>query len=235
MRKPYIAMPTRDRPTAETQFCLLEMCRSFDRARMPHKIRYTLGDSMLPKTRNYFVADFLASDCTDLIMLDDDVWWEDGAILRLLSHPCDVVGGVYPKRQEPLEYPVRRLDGAVLDPVSGLLEVKYLPGGFLRMTRECLEAMTKHYEHLAYHDPDCPNATATALFWFELRVDEDKHKRLAPWGEDFEFCWKWREMGGKVWLDSLLRFYHIGRKRYEGCYADDLPASSFIQSVQSAA
>jgi hypothetical protein len=231
MRKPYVAMMTRDRPQTETQFCLLEMQRGFDRAKMPHKMRYTVGDSMIPKTRNYFVADFLASDCTDLIMIDDDLWWEDGAVQRLLSHDCDLVGGVYPKRQEPLEYPIRRLDGATLDPVTGLLEVKYLPGGFLRATRKCLEEMIKHFANLAYHDPDCPNATAHALFWFELRPDEDRGTTLSPWGEDFEFCRKWREMGGAVYLDALLRFHHVGRKRYTGCYADDMPASALIRSA----
>lgn len=233
MQKIYVAMMTRDRPQTETQFCLLEMQRGFDRAKLPHKIRYTVGDSMIPKTRNFFVADFLASDCTDLVLLDDDLWWEDGAVQRLLSHDCDLVAGVYPKRQDPLEYPVRRLEGAMLDPVTGLMEVKYLPTGFMRIRRSCLEAMTAHYADLAYTDFDCPNNIAHALFWFELRPDEDLGTKLSPWGEDFEFCRKWRAMGGKVHLDALLKFQHIGRKRFEGCYADDLPASALL--TQSAA
>jgi hypothetical protein len=228
-RKVYVAMMSRDRPQTETQFCLLEMQRGFDRERIPHRIRYTVGDSMIPKTRNFFVADFLASDCTDLIMLDDDLWWEDGAVQRLLRHDCDLVAGVYPKRQDPLEYPVRRLEGAALDPKTGLLEVKYLPTGFMRITRKCLEQMTAHYSELAYTDFDCPNNIAHALFWFELRPDEDLGTKLSPWGEDFEFCRKWREMGGKVYLDALLKFSHIGRKRFTGCYADDLPASALLQ------
>lgn len=227
-RKVYIAMPTRDRPHIETQFSLLAMQRDFDKNRVPHVMRYTIGDSMLPKVRNFYVADFLASNCTDLIMLDDDLKWEDGAIMRLLSHDCEVVGGVYPKREEPKTYPVKLLPGQLVDPKTGLLEVQFLPTGFLRITRSCLERMVAAYPHLAYYDKDAPGETAHALFWFDLHPDPE-NGRLTCWGEDFTFCRRWRDIGGKVMADTLLHFFHMGGKGYQGCYAEDLPASMFAQ------
>lgn len=234
MRKVYIAMPTMDKPEVQTQFCLLETLRGLETKRIPYKMRYTFRGAILPKVRNFFVADFLASDCTDLVMLDDDLWWEDGALLRLLSHDCDLVGGVYPKRQDPIEYPVRRVDGAEVD-ANGLLEVKYLPTGFLRMTRTCLERMVQAYGHLSYDDNDCPNKTAHALFWYDIAPDPDEDRERAFWGEDFTFCRRWREIGGTVKLDTLLTFGHIGKKAFMGCYGDDLAAVEAQQVTQSAA
>jgi hypothetical protein len=161
-------------------------------------------------------------------MLDDDLSWEEGAVNRLLSHPCDVVGGVYPKRSDPLCYPVRRLPHGEFDQKTGLLEVELLPTGFLRITRTCLEAMVKEYPHLAYDDDAVPGGVSHALFWVELQDDPDKAGKRRIVGEDFSFCQKWRAMGGKVYADTLLRFRHWGKKGFEGCYADTLPVSAIL-------
>jgi hypothetical protein len=228
-QKVMIGMPMRDRPQAETSFSLLEMQRGFDKARIPHKILYTVGDSILPKTRNAFVAKFLASDYTDLIMLDDDVVWEEGAVNRLLSHKCEVVAGLYPKREETLVFPCRRKPGAPFDPVTGLLEMELVPTGFLRMTRSCLERMVASYPDLAYRDYDLPNKQAHALFWFDLAPDPDDPSINTIWGEDFSFCRKWRAIGGQIFADTLLHFKHIGQKAFSGCYAEVLPVSEILQ------
>lgn len=228
-RHVYLAMATRDKPEIETQMALLHTLRDLEKAGHKMTMKYIVKDSMIPKTRNQFVMDALDRGCTDLVMLDDDVVWERQAILRLLSHDCDVVGGVYPKRVDPLQYPVRLLPGAKLDQDTGLMEVKYLPAGFLRMTDRCLKAMVERYRHLRYKDEDCPGGFATALFWFDLHPDDDD-AGLVPWGEDFTFCRRWREMGGKVMLDTLLRFGHMGRKRYDGCYAETMPVAGLFRA-----
>lgn len=229
-QKVYVAMMTRDRPEIETSLALLNTIREIEKSGGRMTLKYVVRDSIIPKTRNQFVADFLASDCTDLVMLDDDVVWEPNALLRLLSHDCDVVGGVYPKRRDPIEYPVRRLEGAELDQRTGLLEVQFLPTGFLRMTRACLERMTDYYADLRYKDDDATGGYAHALFWFDLHPDPDCGE-LTVWGEDFTFCRRWQEIGGKVYLDALLRFKHMGRKAYEGCYAETFPIGMLVKKV----
>lgn len=229
-RKVFVAMMSRDKPEMETSMALLYTMREIEKAGGRMVLKYVVKDSMIPRTRNAFVADFLASDCTDLVMLDDDVVWDRDAVLRLLSHDCDVVGGVYPKRSDPLQYPVRLLDGATLDQVTGLMEVKYLPGGFLRMTRAALEKMIAAFPHLRYRDRDAPGGYAHALFWFDLAPD-DEDGEIETWGEDFTFCRRWREIDGKVMCDTLLRFKHIGRKAYEGCYAETFPIAMLFREA----
>lgn len=235
MTKAYIAMASYiGRPDVETQQSLVNSCLDLKTHSIDVNLRIAVGSSIISMTRNAFVADFLASDCTDLVMIDDDLAWEDGALRRLLSHPCDVVGGAYPKRGDTLEYPVKRLPGARVDQVTGLMEVMLLPTGFLRMSRACLESMVKHYAHLEYFDRGAKGKRAHALFWFDLApgIDADSPKDLPEvWGEDFTFCRRWREMGGKVHLDTLLTFKHIGRKAWTGCYAESMPVASLFEAA----
>ena len=233
-QKAYIAMPTlHGRPDVATMASVIETMCGLQAAGIPVKFKPVPGDSIISRTRNFFVADFLASDCTDLVMIDDDLAWEPGSVRRLLSHDCDLVGGVYPKRQDDLAFPVRRKAGARVDYATGLMEVDLLPTGFLRMRRGMLEAMVKAHPHLAYRDANGPDLLFHALFWVELGAgfDAKPGDPLEIWGEDFTFCRRWLEMGGKVWRDTLLKFQHIGRKAWGGCYAETLPVAAMFETA----
>ena len=45
------------------------------------------GINPISNCRNFALAEFLASDCTDLVFVDDDVAWQRGALPRLAKHP----------------------------------------------------------------------------------------------------------------------------------------------------
>jgi hypothetical protein len=235
----YLAMPTyTGQPRAETFHCLLNEVRRMFALGWQVRVKFTVGDSMIFRTRNMFLADAYAQpEVTDLVMIDDDVNWEDGALIRLLSHPCDMVCGVYPKRQDRLEFPAKSVPGAVPDG-RGLLEMRMVPTGFLRITRAAIGAMIEAYPERAYREEALPGGKAWALFFNELHQDEDQPAEDGLkdlWGEDFTFCRLWRRIGGKIYADTLLRFQHVGRKAYEGCYAEHLPSSPHYVRAASAA
>lgn len=224
MRKVYLAMPSATgKPDLETFHCLLASVREVERAGFHVMVKFCIRDFIPARMRNQFLMHFVQSGYDDLVFIDDDMGWEDGALLRLLSHDVDVVGGVYPKRQDKLEYPVKRLPGAEFDKETGLLEVKYLPTGFMRITRKCAVEMIEKHKHLAYYDENIkPDKTAYAVFWFDLLPTGDGHTDLPEiWTEDYSFCRKWRDIGGRCYADTYLTFRHIGRKAWEGCYALD--------------
>lgn len=186
------------------------------------------GSGLIHTVRNYFVAKMLAGDFTDLFFLDDDVGTEDAqAGIRLLEAPVDVAAGVYPTRFEPQKWMVRYIQGQKelwTDPKHGLLEVEGVPAGFLRISRDCLLQMVYHYPELEYEDEDCPDGRTWGLFYPEIR---DRHS----FGEDMNFCLKWRAIGGKVWVDPLIHFKHIGRKAYEGCFGDWLRSRERLEAI----
>lgn len=232
----YLAMPTyTGTPRAETFHALLNEVREMERRGWTVRVKFTVGDSMIFRTRNMFVADVIAHpEVTDLVMIDDDVDWESGALIRLLQHPCDVVCGVYPKRQEKLEFPCKSMPGAIPDR-NGLLEMRMVPTGFLRITRETLVKMVERYPERAYRETALPGGKAWALFFNELRIDEDAPAEDGLkdlWGEDFAFCKLWTGMGGKIYADTLLAFQHIGKHAFTGCYAEVIPG--YLDSLKPA-
>jgi hypothetical protein len=219
-RNIYIACPTfSGKADIETFHCLRQAADGIRRVGWQCEYRFTVGNSLISHARDSFVADFLHSECTDLVMLDDDIWWEDDAILRLVSHGKDVCGGVYPLKQDDIRFPVKRIKGEEPDD-NGLLKVAMLPGGFLHISRNCAEKMTEHYRHLRYVDDRLAHKENCALFLPEIVADEGCEPSL--WGEDFMFCRRWRAIGGECYADTLLRFKHIGRKAWEACYAEYL-------------
>lgn len=157
------------------------------------------GNTEIGAARQEIIDAFLASDCTDLIFVDDDVCWQAGAIQKLLGHKVDLVGGVYPKRKDPIEFPINWLARTELHAVDGLLEVASLPTGFLRISRQCATQM-----HEAFG----------ALMFDNIREGDRR------FSEDISFCKRWRSIGGQVWADPEIKMGHIGNKLFDGHLGD---------------
>lgn len=178
-----------------------------------------LGHADIYLLRAQLLANFLADKtATDLVMVDSDVGWEPLGLQKLLSHDVDVVAGVYPKRQEPLTFMFRscREDGEALmgDPATGLIEVWGVPGGFLRIRRAAAEKMVANYKDLEAWCNTSPGNRVSRLFdpyWYN---DEEGVNRVLS--EDFAFCQRWRDIGGKVYMDPSISMAHVGTKAYMG-------------------
>lgn len=158
--------------------------------------------------RNRLVRDFLDSDCTDLVFLDSDLCWDAGDLVRLLRHDRDVVAGIYPKKQEPEEYPVKHLAGEIWSDRDGLIEVEGVPTGFLRIRRHVLD-------ELAARAPSFLDKTSKTPIPVIFERTMENGSRI---GGDYTFCRKWRAAGGKIYIDPLMRFAHFGEKAWTGSY-----------------
>ncbi len=178
-----------------------------------------LGHADIYSLRAQMAMHFLDSDATDMIMIDNDLSWEAGSLVRLLAHEVDVVGGAYPKRRDPITFMFRSeeydRDGVLRGHAdSGMISVDGLPGGFMRITRRAIEALhDKHREQFEVVDPHVPQGKTVRIF--------DPYYYDAPDGrhvlsEDYAFCQRWRDMGGLVWMDTKIAMAHHGGKAYTG-------------------
>lgn len=169
-----------------------------------------IGNALIADSRGVIATKFWESDADCLIFIDSDVTWEKGALLRLIDAPVDLCAGIYPGRRDPITYPVHYLDKKELwaDPKTGLLEVKSVPTGFLKLSRNCIAKMIE-----AYPDKHFYTSERDKQFYplFD-HVFEDGYK----WGEDFSFCIRWRKIGGQVWIDPEISMGHVGYKIFEG-------------------
>lgn len=170
------------------------------------------GNAMIGDCRGLIVAKFLESDATDLVFIDSDVAWEGGGLVKLVDHPVDFAAAIYPQRRDPQAYCVQWIQDRpdlIADPETGLLEVEGVPAGFMRLSRAMLEKMTEHYSDTAFYCEQAPNRTAHDLFG-AYRIGKLK------FGEDYSFCRRWREIGGKVWVDPEISMGHTGYKTFTG-------------------
>lgn len=166
--------------------------------------------------RNFIVRDFLMSSCDTLVFLDADVGWEPADLVRLIQHDRDLVAGVYPKRGDGQPFPVRVAPGTELRAdAAGLVEVQGAPTGFMKIRRHVLEKMVEANKDRQYR-------------WEGFREDQPAYTLIfeRTYGNgvrmsgDYAFCQKWRDLGGKVYVDPFMNFLHSGTKEYSGCLAE---------------
>lgn len=197
------------------------LVRSFDvlnRLNVGHAIYILDKCSILPHARNRLVGEFLHSDASHMLFIDDDMGWPDNAIPELLAHDKDVIGAVGITKDED---PEKRHFCAGLDPKvtkfdheRGIIRVAYVGTGFLLIKRHVLEKMWTHYRKWATQPPpDHPEiGPCSRIFEFDYTQD--------VWGEDYIFCQRWRELGGEIWVDPSIRLEHIGSHCYTGTYLE---------------
>lgn len=171
----------------------------------------SVSSNMLPgccyidHARNILVADFLAGEYTDLLFIDADVGFTAEAALRVLLAPRPVVGAVYPKRADKLEFPVKvGAEGPHQADEHGLLEVEMLPTGFLRINRVVFEAMA--VETCAVEGRPDPVGV-----YFAAAALNGEYV-----GEDVAFCRRWRGMGGRIRMVPTADMTHWGMKTFRG-------------------
>lgn len=154
---------------------------------------------------------------TDMLFIDADVTFEQGAIQRILQHDVDVVFGCPPMKVDgeeswPCEFERDEGGYATPDPRTGLLAMTYGPAGFLRIRRQALQKLSD--EGLAPEVVD-KNCYGTELGRYRAFFHVD-HVGARYIGEDVYFYERFRKTGGTVWMDPTLGFEHSGTKRWKG-------------------
>jgi len=152
-----------------------------------------------------------------LVYVDSDVGWPKGQLVDLVDtiqgHKTELVGGIYPKKTDPVEWPVSFIQDRQelrADPDNGLLEISAVPAGFLAISRRGVERILLHYASDAYEHL----GQKTPGVFDPIRVGD---KMLQ---EDYAFCHRWREIGGQVWTNPEWKFTHSGNKVWGGCLGD---------------
>lgn len=159
------------------------------------------GDQYIGRSRDTLVHFFMQTDYTDMVFIDADLAFSPEALLKLLTHDVDVVGGTYLKKDDS-GYACTVLNNKIHS--NGLIKAEMLPTGFLRFRRQVFEREVSKY------------------------ISEGKEiKQFFPFGningrfvgEDVQFC---REYEGDLWLDPDITFNHIGARYHTGNYFESL-------------
>lgn len=176
------------------------------------QIKFMPGDSLVSRARNSLTAAFLQTDCTHLLFVDSDLVFSGEQIQRLVEHDVDVVAGFYPKKKDgDLEWVCNALRNEVLP--SGLQEVRYMGTGFLLVKRAVFERMIERYgDEIMFHPDHTPSATEYDFWQVGVYKYPDGNRRHLS--EDWYFCQRWLDLGGKIYGDTRVILRHIGHASY---------------------
>lgn len=180
----------------------------------PCMLTDVIGDSAVGRARNTLTRKFLESDATELLFIDSDLVFSVDHVKRILSHDVELVGGMYPKKQqEPVAWVINTLDDQPSGRPDRLCEVKYVGTGFMKISRCVFEKMIKAFGSEIAYISDHDHKTLEYDFW-HMGVYEypDGHRRYLS--EDWWFCQMWRDLGGKVWADQAVILRHSGQILY---------------------
>jgi len=172
---------------------------------------YMSYDSLVQRARNDIVQLALELKVDDLVFIDADVDWKPKDFFKLLDYDVDVVGGVYRKKGDEEQYPVKLKDNKCHIEDNGLVEVDGIPMGFARITKRALEMIWK--ESREYREP---HKEKPIRMVFDISISEDGELV----SEDISFCKKWESAGGKLYLDPNIELAHVGTKRWVGNFMD---------------
>ena len=202
-------------------------------------VRMSFGwscDPSVERARNVLTANFLASDCTHLLFIDSDIAFSPRDVQRIISHEEDVVGGIYPLKTmdrdvkwcgngliqtQNEECNVENVQNGEAIPHSaipthqsavrsdGLQEVGCIGTGFMCIARRAFERVLEtDADKIRYHQ-DWPPHREEYAFWRQTIRGVNGKKRFLT--EDWNFCYRYRELGGKIFADTQAILRHAGR------------------------
>jgi hypothetical protein len=163
------------------------------------------NQSLLPLARNTLLNEAYKRKPDDIIWIDTDMVWEPDTLRRLLKHDVDVVGSACRKKiPDNVQFNFQLFKEKSFEPdEKGLIEVRRLGTGFLRMSR-------KAYTHLWENDKKYEVQGVMGSNVFEIGIWQGRELL----SEDFIVCEKLIQHGFKIFMDPELTVGHVGTFNY---------------------
>ncbi len=206
-------------------------------------------DSLITRSRNTLISQFLSTHAaTHLLFIDADIGFEAEQVLHMLNFNEDFVAGVYPLKvidwsnaairraatraegfqSAPLLYVGSLCAGENLERRGRFATAVYCGGGFMLLKREAILRLISAYPETRYANvhaySNFRGGESYALF--DCMIDKETKAYVS---EDFGFCQRWRDIGGKIWLDTEGRLAHVGSYQFQGD-----PATRFVTGAFAA-
>jgi hypothetical protein len=164
-----------------------------------------VDEPLIQLARNKLISLFIESDCDELVIIDSDQAWDAKDLLKLINIDKDFVGAPVIHKTS------NNYNVSFKDPSSNeLMEVDFVGTGFLKISRLVAEQVFNSSQEYLDGDSTCRMA-------FEVKVID---KNILS--EDFMFCKKWKDLGGKVFIDTSINPYHIGSASFRGDFKEYL-------------
>lgn len=194
----------------------------------------TENESLIPRARNLAVARFYQkTQATHFLFIDADIHFDPDSVIRLIKSDHEVAVACYPKKcvmwdsvDEHLKNggtgkDLARVSASLVmnfkyqntQILNGFAEVLDGPTGFMLIKRDVFTKMHERYPELECVN-DHQNRDLDKYFAvFDCMIDPDSKRYLS---EDYAFCRRWQQMGGKIYADVMTVLGHVGNIRFIG-------------------
>ena len=201
----------------------------------------TENESLVHRARNVAVGRFMQKTDADYFMfIDADVDFDPDSVLRLINSGHDISVACYPKKCVMWDQAAGAVKGgddrnmamlssslvlnfgAARRPVeNGFIEILDGPTGFMLIKREVFTKLEEKFPELW-----CKNDHQNRDFddyhaCFDCMIDPETKRYLS---EDYAFCRRWQQCGGKIYADINTTLGHVGNLPFSGCLNERLKA-----------
>ncbi len=201
----------------------------------------TENESLVHRARNVSVGRFMQKTDADYFMfIDADVHFDPESVVRLLESGHDISVACYPKKcvmwdqakqlvkQGDQRDPAKMASSLVVNfgaanrpVVNGFIEILDGPTGFMMIKRDVFKKLEEKFPELW-----CKNDHQNRDFddyhaCFDCMIDPESKRYLS---EDYAFCRRYQQMGGKIFADINTTLGHVGNLPFNACLNDRLKA-----------
>tara|TARA_B100001113_G_scaffold97543_1_gene78514 strand:+ start:2602 stop:3273 length:672 start_codon:yes stop_codon:yes gene_type:complete len=220
---------------------IIKLQLEFIRENIQMVLDTTENESLVHRARNVAIGRFMQkTDCDYFLFIDADIDFDPKSVIRLIRSEHEISVAIYPKKvimweqvkkavSEGDERDCSLLSSSLVFNVgaskrnveNGFVEVLDGPTGFMLISRKALEKMHEHYKDL-----DCVNDHQNRDFdnycaIFDCMIDPETKRYLS---EDYAFCRRWQQIGGKIYADCYTTLGHIGNLPFSGSLEERLKA-----------
>jgi len=211
----FIGIPSgRSSPRLETAISLTETTLLLEREGIRGDFRVAPNDVYIEQARSALASLFVASSCSHMLCIDDDLQWDAKDVLRLLAADKDFVCAGYRKKIDQEIYTVTPFrEASPVCPHCGCIEMKRANVGFALIHRSVFERLFEAHPELKCINPPKYAREIKDNYYviFHSAVEDGM-----LWEEDDMFCRRWARIGGRMWLDPAINLTHYGTKGWTG-------------------
>lgn len=191
------------------------------------------NESLVQRARNVAVGRFMQKSNADYFMfIDADIHFDPKSVIRLIKSGHDLSVACYPKKfvdWNQAAAAVKKGDERSMEMLSASLVVNFGaqkvqiidgfapvldgPTGFMVIKRDVFRRMEKQYPELNCMNDHQNRDFDTYHACFDCMIDPVSRRYLS---EDYAFCRRWQQMGGKIYADTQTTLGHVGNLPFNG-------------------
>ena len=194
----------------------------------------TENESLVHRARNVSVGRFIQkTECDYMMFIDADIDFDPAAVVRLVRSGHDLSVACYPKKvvmwdqaasaiKNGDERDMAMLSSSLVVNIGatkrsiedGFVEVLDGPTGFMCIRRDVFKKLEEAFPELW-----CKNDHQNRDFddyhaCLDCMIDPETRRYLS---EDYAFCRRWQQTGGKIYADVNTTLGHVGNLPFSAC------------------